>query len=258
VVVLAAAKVGGIQANNIYRADFVYENLMIECNVIHEAFRARVKRLLFLGSSCIYPKFAPQPIPESALLTGALEPTNQPYAIAKIAGIELCDAYNRQHGTDFRCAMPTNLYGPGDNFDLDNSHVIPALMRKFHEAALSKAPSISVWGTGKPRREFLHVDDLASACLFLLSLSGDQWRSLKTTHVNVGCGEDVSIAELAELLRETIDYRGQIEYDAGKPDGTPRKLLDVSLIGRLGWKAAIDLRGGLRTTYEWFAAQQPA
>ncbi len=252
VVILAAARVGGIQANNRYRADFLYDNLMIECNVIHEAHRHGVERLLLLGSSCIYPKFAPQPIPESALLTGALEPTNQPYAIAKIAGIELCDAYNRQHGTDFRAAMPTNLYGPGDNFDLQNSHVIPALMRKFHDAAASNAPTVTVWGTGTPRREFLHVDDLAQAALFLLDRSRADWQSLKTTHVNVGCGEDVTIRELAELVRMATGYSGGIDYDASKPDGTPRKLMDVSLLKRLGWTPRIGLREGLADTYRWF------
>ena len=254
VVVLAAARVGGIQANNVYRADFIYDNLMIECNVIHEAHRSGVQRLLFLGSSCIYPKFAPQPMPESALLTGALEPTNQPYAIAKIAGIELCDAYNRQHRADFRAAMPTNLYGPGDNFDLNNSHVIPALIRKFHEAVQSKAQRVTVWGTGTPRREFLHVDDLAAACLLLVSMSKDRWQALKTTHVNVGCGEDVSIQELVTLIRDITGYTGEIEYDASRPDGAPRKLMDVSLIHGLGWRHAIDLRAGLAGAYRWFTS----
>ena len=251
-VVLAAAKVGGIQANNVYRADFIYDNLMIEANVIREAHRSGVARLLFLGSSCIYPKFAPQPIPESALLTGALEQTNQPYAIAKIAGIELCDAYNRQHGTDFRAAMPTNLYGPGDNFDLNNSHVIPALLRKFHEAAQSRAPTVTVWGSGTPRREFLHVDDLAAACVHLLDRSAGEWRALKTTHVNIGCGEDVTIRELAELIKDITGFSGELAFDASKPDGTPRKLLDVSLITRLGWKPKIGLREGLAGALRWF------
>ena len=252
VVVLAAAKVGGIQANNTYRADFIYENLMIECNVVHEAYRAGVSRLLFLGSSCIYPKFASQPMPESALLTGALEPTNQPYAIAKIAGIELCDAYNRQYGTDFRAAMPTNLYGPGDNFDLNSSHVIPALLRKFHEAVQHKAAHVSVWGTGTPKREFLHVDDMAAACIFLLSMDRDRWRSLATTHVNIGCGEDISIRELVDVVRQTTSFAGTIEYDTSKPDGAPRKLMDVSLMRKLGWNARIGLREGLTETYRWF------
>jgi GDP-L-fucose synthase len=252
IVVLAAAKVGGIHANDVYRADFIYDNLMIECNVIHEAFRAGVRRLLFLGSSCIYPKFAPQPIPESALLTGALEPTNQPYAIAKIAGIELCDAYNRQHGTDFRAAMPTNLYGPNDNFNLNNSHVIPALIRKFHDAMQSGAASVAVWGSGSPRREFLHVDDMAAACVFLLDLSATRWRELRATHVNVGCGEDISIRELAETIRQITGFKGAIAFDASKPDGTPRKLMDVALMQRLGWKARTPLAHGLAETYRWF------
>src|SRR5581483_2824324 len=251
-VVLAAAKVGGIQANNIYRADFIYDNLMIECNAIHEAHRAGVQRLLYLGSSCIYPKFAPQPIAESALLTGALEQTNQPYAIAKIAGIELCDAYNRQHGTDFRAAMPTNLYGPGDYFDLEKSHVIPALLRRFHEATQNQSPSVTCWGTGTPRREFLHVDDLAEACGFLLERSREQWRALETTHVNVGCGEDVTIPELVELVRQATGYRGEVKWDATKPDGTPRKLLDISLMRRLGWAPKVGLTDGLASTYRWF------
>jgi GDP-L-fucose synthase len=256
VVVLAAAKVGGIQANNIYRADFIYDNLLIECNVIGEAHRAGVQHLLFLGSSCIYPKFAPQPMPESALLGGALEPTNQPYAIAKIAGIELCDAFNRQHDTDFRAAMPTNLYGPGDNFDLQNSHVIPALLRKFHEAAQRQAPSVTVWGTGSPRREFLHVDDLADACLFLLERSRDDWRALKTTHVNIGCGEDITIRDLVEHVRKATGFAGKVEYDTSKPDGTPRKLLDVSLMRRLGWSARIGLDEGLTDAFRWFIGHE--
>ncbi len=251
-VVLAAAKVGGIQANNVYRADFIYDNLMIECNAIHEAHRAGVQRLLYLGSSCIYPKFAPQPIQESALLTGALEQTNQPYAIAKIAGIELCDAYNRQYGTDFRAAMPTNLYGPGDYFDLEKSHVIPALLLRFHEAAQNGAPSVTCWGSGTPRREFLHVDDLAEACVFLLERSRDDWRALSTTHVNVGCGEDVTIRELVDLVQKTTGYRGEVKWDATKPDGTPRKLMDVSLMRRLGWSPKVGLAEGLAATYRWF------
>jgi GDP-L-fucose synthase len=257
-VFLAGAKVGGIQANNIYRADFIYQNLMIECNVIHEAYRSGVKRLLFLGSSCIYPKFAPQPIQESALLTGLLEPTNQPYAIAKIAGIEMCDAYHRQYGCDFRAAMPTNLYGPGDNFDLNNSHVIPALIRKFHEAKQAQVPTVTVWGSGTPLREFLHVDDLAAACVFLMSLAPAAWQQLKTPHVNVGFGEDVSIRHLAERIGEVVGFAGRLEFDASKPDGTPRKLMDSALLRSLGWKPAIHLQDGLRTTYEWFRNQRPA
>ncbi|HUP91373.1 MAG TPA: GDP-L-fucose synthase [Solimonas sp.] len=251
-VIMAAARVGGIQANNTYRADFIQQNLAIQCNVFKEAFATGVQRLLFLGSSCIYPKFAPQPIPESALLTGPLEPTNQPYAIAKIAGIEMCDAYNRQHGTDFRAAMPTNLYGLGDNFDLNASHVIPALMLKFHQARERADPAVTVWGTGTPRREFLHVDDLAQACLFLMELPLSQWRALNTTHVNVGCGEDVTIADLAALVKRTTGYAGAIEFDASKPDGTPRKLLDVGLLRGLGWAPHISLEAGLADTYRWF------
>jgi GDP-L-fucose synthase len=254
-VVLAAAKVGGIHANNVYRADFIAQNLAIQGNVVGEAHRHGVERLLFLGSSCIYPKLAPQPIQESSLLTGPLEPTNQPYAIAKIAGIEMCDAFNRQHGTDFRAAMPTNLYGTGDNFDLNNSHVIPALIRKFHEAKVAGARAVSVWGTGTPRREFLHVDDLAQACLHLLSLPRAQWAALNSTHVNVGCGEDLTLRELATLIRDVVGFTGDIEFDTSKPDGTPRKLLDIGLITRLGWKPAIGLREGLESTYRWYCVQ---
>lgn len=251
-VFLAAAKVGGIHANNIYRADFIVQNLLIETNVIQASHAHGAERLLFLGSSCIYPKFAPQPIPESALLTGALEPTNQPYAIAKIAGIEMCDAYNRQHGTDFRSAMPTNLYGPGDNFDLQNSHVIPALIRKFHEARQTDAPNVTVWGTGKPLREFLHVDDLAAACLFLMQLERTRWHALATPHVNVGFGEDISIAELARHVGEAVGYAGEIVFDTSKPDGTPRKLMDSGLLRSLGWQPRIPLAEGLRSAYRWY------
>ncbi|HEY0973761.1 MAG TPA: GDP-L-fucose synthase [Solimonas sp.] len=251
-VFLAAAKVGGIQANNVYRADFIVENLLIQTNVIQAAHQNHVERLMFLGSSCIYPKFAPQPIPESALLTGTLEPTNQPYAIAKIAGIEMCDAYNRQYGTDFRAAMPTNLYGPGDNFDLNNSHVIPALIRKFHDARQANAPTVTVWGTGTPRREFLHVDDMAAASLFLMELESTRWQSLGTPHVNVGYGDDVSIAKLAHQVAETVGYRGELVFDTSKPDGTPRKLMDSSLLRGLGWHPALDLQNGLQGTYAWF------
>lgn len=256
-VFLAAARVGGILANNTYRADFIYENLAIQTNVIHEAWRAGVKRLLFLGSSCIYPRQAPQPMKEEHLLTGPLEPTNQPYAIAKIAGIEMCDAYRRQHGADFRAVMPTNLYGPEDNYDLQGSHVIPALIRKFHEAAQTGAPAVQVWGTGKPRREFLHVDDMAAACLFVMNLPRTQWETeVRVPYVNVGCGQDVSIAELAELVGRVVGYRGRIEYDTTKPDGTPRKLLDVSLLHRLGWRAEMGLEEGLRDAYRWFRERQ--
>jgi GDP-L-fucose synthase len=254
-VFLAAAKVGGIQANNLYRADFIVENLLIETNIIQAAHQNAVERLLFLGSSCIYPKLAAQPIPESALLTGALESTNQPYAIAKIAGIELCDAYNRQYGTDFRAAMPTNLYGPGDNFDLNNSHVIPALIRKFSEAARAQSPTVSVWGTGTPLREFLHVDDMAAACVFLMQLERAAWQKIAATHVNVGYGSDVTIAELARLIAAIVGFHGQIVFDSSQPDGTPRKLMDSSLLQSLGWSPRIDLESGLRETCRWFQTQ---
>ncbi|HEX4872036.1 MAG TPA: GDP-L-fucose synthase, partial [Nevskiaceae bacterium] len=212
-------------------------------------------RLLFLGSSCIYPKFAPQPIPESALLTGPLEPTNQPYALAKIAGIEMCDAYNRQYDRDFRAAMPTNLYGPGDNFSLDNSHVIPALMRKFHEARQADLSSVSIWGTGTPRREFLHVDDMAAACLALIRLDRQAWRQLGSPHVNVGYGEDISIADLARMVARTVGFEGTLDFDASKPDGAPRKLMDSRLLRSLGWRPQIELEQGLRDTYAWFRQQ---
>jgi len=245
-IILAAAHVGGILANDLFPADFIYDNLAIETNVIDAAHRAGVKKLVFLGSSCIYPRLAPQPIREDALLTGPLEPTNEWYAIAKIAGIKLCQAYRKQHGCDFISAMPTNLYGPGDNFDLTTSHVIPALMRKAHEAKASKSPELVVWGTGKPRREFLHVDDCADAIVFLLkNYSGAE-------HVNVGCGEDVTIEELAGMIAETVGYKGKIVYDPSKPDGTPRKLMAIDKLRALGWAANIDLRKGLRNTYDWF------
>lgn len=255
-VYLAAAKVGGIRANDSYPAQFIRENLAVQANVIHEAWRAGVHRLLFLGSSCIYPRDAPQPMSESALLAGTLEPTNRPYAVAKIAGIEMCDAYNRQYGTDFRCAMPTNLYGPGDNFDLADSHVVPALLRKFHEAAENGAGSVDVWGSGRPRREFLHVDDLARACLFLMALPASIWRDLDTPHVNVGTGTDVSIAELASMVATVTGFGGDIEYDPAQPDGTPRKLLDVQLIQRLGWAPDIGFQDGLYDTYAWYLAHR--
>jgi GDP-L-fucose synthase len=252
-VFLAAARVGGILANNTYRADFIYENLTLQTHVIAEAHRAGVKRLLFLGSSCIYPKLAPQPMKETHLLTGPLEPTNQPYAIAKIAGIEMCDAFHRQHGCDFRAAMPTNLYGPGDNFDLQASHVLPALMRKFHEAKERGETSVTVWGTGTPRREFLHVDDLADACLFLMKLPREHWdATVKTPHVNIGTGTDVTIREAAETIRNIVGFNGALAFDTRKPDGTPRKLLDISLIRSLGWSARIGLQDGLSSTYDWF------
>lgn len=252
-VFLAAAKVGGILANDTLRADFLHENLAIQLNVIDEAHRAGVERLLFLGSSCIYPKHAPQPMKEEHLLTGTLEPTNQPYALAKIAGIEMCDAYHRQHGRDFRAAMPTNLYGPHDNFDLKASHVIPALMRKFHEAKAGDAPSVSVWGTGTPRREFLHVDDMAAACVRLMELPREQWdRAIGLPFVNVGCGEDLTVGELAATMRAVVGYAGRLEFDSSKPDGTPRKLLDVSRLRALGWQPRVSLEDGLRATYRWF------
>jgi len=245
VVVLAAAKVGGIKANNDYPVEFLLENLRIQNNVIEAAHESGAGRLLFLGSSCIYPKFAPQPIPESALLTGALEPTNDAYAIAKIAGIKLCQAYAREYGRNFSSAMPTNLYGPGDNFDLDNSHVLPALLRKVHDAKAGGASEVVVWGTGTPRREFLHVDDLAHACRFLLEC--EEVPEL----INVGCGEDVTIRELAELICEVVGFGGELMFDTTKPDGTPRKLLDISRLQGLGWSPQISLRRGIRETYDW-------
>ncbi len=245
-VFLAAAKVGGILANDTYPADFIRENLEIQTNVIDSAWRSGVKKLVFLGSSCIYPKFAAQPITEDSLLTGTLEPTNEWYAIAKIAGIKTCEAYRKQYGFNAISLMPTNLYGPGDNFDLKSSHVLPALIRKFHEAKLRGDPEVVVWGTGTPRREFLHVDDLADACVHL-------FRTYESAAVvNVGVGDDVSIAELASLVSEVVGYQGRIVYDTTKPDGTPRKLLDVSRLDGLGWKAKIGLRDGVTTTYQWF------
>jgi GDP-L-fucose synthase len=252
-VFLAAAKVGGILANNELRADFLHDNLAIQLNVIDEAHRAGVERLLFLGSSCIYPKHAPQPMKEEHLLTGTLEPTNQPYAIAKIAGIEMVDAYHRQHGRDFRAAMPTNLYGPGDNFDLNASHVIPALMRKFHEARQARAPSVTIWGTGAPRREFLHVDDMAAACLRLMALPREEWdRKVGLPFCNVGCGEDLTIRELALTIQRVVGHEGRLEFDTSKPDGTPRKLMDSARLRGIGWEPRVSLEDGLRATYAWF------
>ncbi len=249
-VFLAAAKVGGIQANNTYRAEFIRQNLAIQTNVIHEAYRAGTQRLLFLGSSCIYPKHAPQPIKEEYLLTGALEPTNQPYALAKIAGVEMCDAYHRQYGCDFRAAMPTNLYGTGDNFDLNTSHVIPALIRKFHEAKMRNDPTVTVWGSGKPRREFLYVDDLASASLVAMNLDRASWdQKIGGPLVNIGCGEDLTILELAERIKNLVGYSGTVVFDATKPDGTPKKQLDVSRIFSTGWRPAHSLEQGLSQTY---------
>jgi GDP-L-fucose synthase len=254
-VYLAAAKVGGIHANSAYPADFIYQNLMIQCNVIESAFRAGVKKLLFLGSSCIYPRLAPQPMREDALLTGALEPTNEPYAIAKIAGIKLCESYNRQHGVDYRSAMPTNLYGPGDNYHPLDSHVIPALIGRFHEARIAGAPEVVIWGTGKPRREFLYVDDMARACVFLMNLDKAVYEShtrSALSHVNIGSGEDISIAELALAIRETVGFEGGIRFDPSQPDGAPRKLMDSALIARLGWRPLVPLAQGLKLTYEDF------
>jgi GDP-L-fucose synthase len=300
-VVLAAAKVGGILANNTYRADFIYQNLMIECNVIHEAFSAGVRRLLFLGSSCIYPKHAPQPMKEAYLLSGVLEPTNQPYAIAKIAGIELCQSYNRQHGTRYRCVMPTNLYGPNDSYDLNNSHVMPALIRKFHLARMveesnwsaiqkdesvygpipdsfradlyipfpsgpdnaemqgpvgSKSPVVHLWGTGSARREFLHVDDMASGSVFIMQLDDSRYdqatQNGQITHINIGTGEDITIRELSDMVISVTGYSGRVLWDHSLPDGTPQKLLDVSVLNRLGWKPAISLSEGLRQTYQTY------
>jgi GDP-L-fucose synthase len=257
IVVVAAAKVGGIHANSAYPADFIYENLAIECNLIHAAHCAGVQRLLFLGSSCIYPRNAPQPMPEDALLTGTLEATNEPYAIAKIAGIKLCESYNRQHGRDYRSVMPTNLYGPFDNFHPENSHVIPALMRRFHEAVASNAPEVVIWGSGTPMREFLHVDDMAAASVHVIELAEDTYRAHTQpmlSHINVGTGRDCTIRELAETMARVTGYRGRLVFDASKPDGTPRKLLDVSRLRALGWSAQIPLETGLRATYEWFQA----
>lgn len=255
VVILAAAKVGGIAANNSYPADFIYENLMIEANVIHQAFKAGVKRLLFLGSSCIYPCEAEQPMAEDALLTGRLEPTNEPYAVAKIAGIKLCESYNRQYGTDYRSVMPTNLYGPGDNFHPEHSHVLPAMIRRMHEAAQSGQDSVTIWGSGIPRREFLHVDDMAEASLFVLDLPQETYvanTAPMLSHINVGMGEDISILELAHLVAEVTGYVGQILTDPSKPDGTIRKLMDVRRLSRIGWSAGIGLRDGIAQTYRWY------
>jgi GDP-L-fucose synthase len=254
-VVLAAAKVGGIHANNTYPAEFIYENLMIECNVIHAAHQAGVQRLLLLGSSCIYPRLAPQPMREDALLTGTLEPTNEPYAIAKIAGIKLCESYNRQHGRDYRSVMPTNLYGPGDNFHPENSHVIPALLRRFHEAGLSRAPEVAIWGSGTPRREFLHVDDMAAACVHVMDLPEPVYRQHThpmLSHINVGSGLDCTIRELAETIARITGFTGRLVWDTSKPDGTPRKLMDVSRLAALDWRARISLEEGLRDAYRWF------
>jgi GDP-L-fucose synthase len=261
-VYLAAAKVGGIHANNTYPADFIYQNLMVQANVIEAAFQNGVQKLLFLGSSCIYPRQAPQPMSESALLTGPLEPTNEPYAIAKIAGIKLCESYNRQygasHGVDYRAIMPTNLYGPGDNYHPENSHVIPALTRRFSEAKASQAPNVTIWGTGTPSREFLYVDDMASASVHVMNLpktTYDQHTSAMQSHINVGCGSDITIAELARTVGQVVGYQGEIDFDASKPDGAPRKLMDSSRLNSLGWQAQVSLQEGLALAYKDFLQQ---
>jgi GDP-L-fucose synthase len=250
-VVMAAAKVGGIQANNNFPVEFLLENLQIQNNVIAASFEAGVKKLLFLGSSCIYPRLAPQPIREDSLLSGPLESTNKPYAIAKIAGIELCQAYSREYGANFISAMPTNLYGPGDNFDLDSSHVLPALIRKAHEAKINNQPAFTVWGSGSPRREFLYVDDLADALAFLL----ENYDSPEV--INVGCGKDVTIRELAEIVSEVVGFKGELIFDPSKPDGTPRKLLDTSCLKKLGWTPRVSLRDGIEQTYQWYLRSSP-
>lgn len=258
-VYLAAAKVGGIHANNEYPAEFIYQNLMMEANIIHAAHQSNVQKLLFLGSSCIYPKLAKQPMREDALLTGTLESTNEPYAIAKIAGIKLCESYNRQYGRDYRSVMPTNLYGFNDNFHPENSHVIPALIRRFHEAKLANAPVVAAWGTGKPMREFLYVDEMAAASIFVMNLDNLTYQretEPMLSHINVGTGIDCTIKELTESVAKVIGYQGRIDWDATKPDGTPRKLMDVSRLERLGWKAKISLEDGLAKTYAWFLVNQ--
>jgi GDP-L-fucose synthase len=258
-VYLAAAKVGGIHANNEFPAEFIYQNLMIEANIIHAAHQNNVQKLLFLGSSCIYPKLAEQPMPESALLTGGLESTNEPYAIAKIAGIKLCESYNRQYGRDYRSVMPTNLYGENDNFHPENSHVIPALIRRFHEAKINNAPVVTAWGSGKPMREFLHVNDMAEASIFVMTLDDavyQQETQPMLSHINVGSGVDCTIRELVETVARVVGYKGKIEFDVSKPDGAPRKLMDVSRLERLGWKATTSLENGLNQTYQWFLLHQ--
>jgi GDP-L-fucose synthase len=258
-VYLAAAKVGGIHANDTYPAEFIYDNMMMQANVVHQAWRHGVRKLLFLGSSCIYPRIAPQPIREAYLMSGVLEPTNEPYAVAKIAGIKLCESYNRQYGTDYRSVMPTNLYGPGDNYHPENSHVIPALLRRFHEAKLANAPEVVIWGSGKPMREFLYVDDMAAASVHVMNLDHATWAAhtdAMQSHINVGTGEDVTIAELARLVGETVGFRGRIGFDTSKPDGTPRKLLDVSKLKQLGWQSSTPLPEGLQRAYEAFVELQ--
>ncbi|EMM0233372.1 GDP-L-fucose synthase [Providencia rettgeri] len=258
-VYLAAAKVGGIHANNTYPADFIYENLIIECNIIHSAHKHNVQHLLFLGSSCIYPKLAKQPMSESALLTGTLEATNEPYAIAKIAGIKLCESYNRQYGRDYRSVMPTNLYGENDNFHAENSHVIPALMRRFHEAKLNNDKEVIVWGTGTPMREFLYVDDMAAASVYVMELDKETYQENTQpmlSHINVGTGVDCTIREMAETMAKVVGFTGNITFDSSKPDGTPRKLMNVSRLKDLGWSYSVDLESGLTQTYQWFLKNQ--
>jgi GDP-L-fucose synthase len=252
---MAAAKVGGIHANNAYPAEFIYDNLMVECNIIHAAHKAGVQKVLFLGSSCIYPKHAEQPMREEALLSGSLEPTNEAYAMAKIAGIKLCESYNRQYGRDYRSVMPTNLYGPNDNFHPENSHVIPALLRRFHEAKLAGAEQVTAWGSGAPMREFLHVDDMAAASVYVMELDEDTYNANThpmLSHINVGTGVDCTIKELTETVAKVVGFEGEIVWDTSKPDGTPRKLLDVSRLKALGWQAHIELEDGLKHAYEWF------
>ena len=259
-VYLAAAKVGGIHANNTYPADFIYDNLMVQANVIDAAHRVGVQKLLFLGSSCIYPRMAVQPMAEDALLTGTLEPTNEPYAIAKIAGIKMCESYNRQYGRDYRSVMPTNLYGPGDNYHPENSHVIPALIRRFHEAKLSGVPEVAIWGSGTPRREFLYVDDMAAASVFVMNLPLQAYQAQTSpmqSHLNVGCGSDVTIAELAGAVGQAVGYRGNITFDTSKPDGAPRKWMDSGRLNALGWQAQVDLAAGLRSAYADFVQSHP-
>ena len=254
-VIIAAAKVGGILANSSYPAEFIYQNLMIECNLIHESYRSGVSKLLFLGSSCIYPRLADQPMLERSLLTGTLEPTNEPYAIAKIAGIKLCESYNRQYGVDYRSVMPTNLYGPGDNFHPENSHVVPALIHRFHQAKLNNLKDVVIWGTGSPLREFLHVDDMASGALFILDLGEFSYKektSPMTSHINIGSGVEVSIYDLANMIKVVVGYDGDIIFDVTKPDGTPRKLMDSGIINSLGWTSGIGLKDGLEDTYAWY------
>ena len=258
-VYLAAAKVGGIYANNTFPAEFIYENMMMECNIVHQAYAHGVQKLLFLGSSCIYPKLAEQPMQESALLTGTLEASNEPYAIAKIAGIKLCESYNRQYGVDYRSVMPTNLYGPRDNFHPENSHVIPGMLRRFHEATLNNASEVVVWGTGTPMREFLYVDDMAAASIYVMNLDSETYNAYTEpmlSHINVGTGIDCTIRELAETVAKVTGFKGKLVFDASKPDGTPRKLLDVSRLDKLGWKASVSLENGLTQAYQWFLNNQ--